>query len=169
MMRSLLAVFALVITFSTGIAADKHISKEGKYAVSFPVKPTDKTTEVEAPPPIGKIILYVSSLDVKKDLAFMVTYNDYPEVVAKLAPQKILIAVRDHSRGTGAVVADGEISDANAPAREYIIEKEGTFYRSRTILSGTRLYQIAVVGKGIELVTSKPADEFIKSFEMIME
>jgi hypothetical protein len=169
MPRLLLAVFALALLCSAAAAADKHVSKEGKYAVGFPVKPTEKSNEVEAPPPIGTITLHVSSLDVKKDLAFMVTYNDYPEVVAKVAPQKVLVAVRDHSRGAGVLIEDLEISDANPPAREYIIEREKNFYRSRTVLAGTRLYQVAVVGKSIDLVKSKPADEFIKSFEIVAE
>lgn len=165
-MRLLFVVLAMVGMCATGVGADKHVSKEGKYAVGFPAKPTDKTTEVEAPAPIGKFTLYVSSLDVKKDLAFMVIYNDYPMDVTKTSPQKILLAVRDRSRGTGVLLDEMDTRDANPPTREYIIEKEGNFYRSRTILAGTRLYQVVVVSRGKDGVISKPADEFIKSFEI---
>jgi hypothetical protein len=166
MCRLLAAVFSTMALASFAGAADKFESKDGKYKIAFPAKPEEKTKEVEAPPPIGTITLHVASLDVKRDAAFMVVYNDYPEAVGKTAAQKVLRAVQDHSQGAGKLIAQGEVGDGNPPAREYVIEKDGNFYRARSYLVGLRLYQVVVVGKSIEIVTSKPADDFIASFEI---
>lgn len=170
MTRTLLTL-ASILVFGTLTSCveptKKYVSKDGKYSAAFPAAPKETTAEISAPPPLGNTKQFISSLDVKADLTFMVIYNDYPEVVTMAVPQKVLSLVRDGSKGpAGKVVSDGEIADANPPAREYVLERDGTYFRAHTKLAGTRLYQIIVVGRKLEDVTSKPADAFIQSFEI---
>ncbi len=165
-MFRVICVLLVAVQAAALSAAEKYTSKDGKYTATFPAAPKESPPkEIDAPGLGVKIKQFTTALDVKKDLAFMVVYHDYPEVVAMAAPQRILGLVRDGCQGAaGRLVADKELADAKPPAREFQIEKEGTYYRSRAILSGTRLYQVIVVGRNRDDVNSKEANEFIESF-----
>lgn len=175
MLRSIAIAIAIVLAFgvasSFANAADKFTSKDGRYSVEFPAPPKETTKDVDASPTVandGKLKMFYAALDVKKDVSFMVIYNDFKEAVAMASPQKVLIEVRDGSKGKeGMLVTDREIvaADGKPPGREYIVDK-GIYYRSRTFLSGNRLYQIVVVAKSDKEVTSEAADKFIDSFEI---
>ena len=166
MARSIIALFVFATLTSLASAADKYTSKDGKYTATFPVAPKESDArEIDVPALGGKIKQFTTSLDVKKDLAFMVIYNDYPEFITMAAPQKVLQLVRDGCKGAkGTLERDKEIVDAKPPAREFVVDKDGVFYRARAILSGTRLYQVVVVARNKEALDSKEANEFIESF-----
>lgn len=165
-MSRILVVLIVAIQAAALSGAEKYTSKDGKYTAAFPSAPKEAPPkEIDAPGLGVKIKQFTTSLDVGKDLAYMVVYHDYPEVVAMAAPQKILMLVRDGCKGTtGRLLADMGIADAKPPAREFQIDKEGTYFRARAILAGTRLYQVIVVGRKSEEVNSKQANEFIESF-----
>lgn len=169
MHRILVVCLTIALIPAPSTAADKYVSKEGKYAVAFPAKPKEDSKDVEAPDPIGKFKMFTSSLDVAKDRAYIVSYNDYPAAAIALAsPKRVLELVQDRSLriGNSELKAQKEIANAKAPTREYVIERSGTFYRARTILNGNRLYQVIVVGRNFEEVNNEKSTEFLDSFEI---
>lgn len=167
MTRTFVALLVMFATASLATAAEKFTSKDGKYSATFPSAPKEPPAQ-EVDSPIGKLKLFIAAAEAGKNQAFMVIYNDYPAVVAAAPPQKILEGVRDGSKGpTGKVVSDKEIKVGDkVPGRDYVLDKGGNFFRSRSVLDGTRLYQVVVVGKTQDDVTSKQADEFINSFKI---
>lgn len=166
MIRLMGAILLFGVAVLPVSAADKYVSKEGKYTVIFPPgMPREKTSDVKSS--VGDLKMYLTTVERENNVAFMVSYNDYPAEVGKARPQKILENIRDGSRGTtGRLIKDDELTLApdRLPARDFLIDRGGNFYRSRAILDGTRLYQVIVVSRSEKDVISKEADAFIDSF-----
>jgi len=170
-MRRFTVVPALwLVTLVPAAAADKFTSETGKFSASFPKdkQPMESAKEVDTT--AGKIKLTIHAAEVKKDLAFIVIWNDYPEATAKEEPQDVLSRVRDGAKGPdGKVLEDKVVAlDPNkVPGRDFLLDKgDNHFFRSRTYLAGTRLYQVIVSSTKKDDVTSKDAEGFLDSFEI---
>jgi len=160
-------VVALCLS-TLGFAEEKYASKDGKYTATFPDKPKESSTPGD--PAAGKYAFFSTSLEVTKDTAFMVMYHDYPEGVLKDEPALVLERVRDGTKGmTGRVIEDREIAlgGNNVPGRAFTLKYPDSHYRARIYLKGNRLYQVIIVGKTKEDVSSKQADQFIDSFAIV--
>jgi hypothetical protein len=170
-MRQLVIVPILwLAACAPALAADKFTSETGKFAAAFPKdkQPLESVKEVDTT--AGKIKLTIHAAEVKKDVAFMVIWNDYPDATAKMDPQEVLGRVRDGSKGPdGKLLEDKAITldPNNVPGRDYLLDKgDSHYFRSRTYLAGTRLYQVIISSTKRDDVTSKDAEGFLDSFEI---
>jgi hypothetical protein len=110
----------------------------------------------------------VDSVELRAGTAFLVTYVDAPEDVAKLPTGPRFDKVRDANKGeNGKVLEDKElmIGLEKHPARDVLIENPDGCIRNRIVIAGTRLYQVMIQGSK-EVVTSSSADRFLSSFEV---
>jgi hypothetical protein len=142
-------------------------SEAGKFTASFPGTVAEKTNEI----PVeggNKLKLFLFTVEVNKNLAYMVTYVDYPDSVKTTEPQKVLQGVRDGNKGTdGKMVKDDTIKygKKEIPGRDLLIDKGTYHYRAKIILAGTRLYQVVIVGSKDD-VAAKDADLFFESLKL---
>ena len=163
--------FALSTLLEIGLpfavmAQEKFVSKEGKYSVTLPKAPTETAQEV--PTAAGKIKTFIASVEVRKDLAVIVLYNDYPDAVVKMSKTSDLLdRVRDGFKGANGKISDEkEIAQGKIPGRTYLVDKENNFAQVRAFLNGNRLYQVIVIGSKKEDATSPEAKKIFDSFEI---
>ncbi|MCE9568249.1 MAG: hypothetical protein K8U57_40130 [Planctomycetes bacterium] len=143
-----------------------YASTEGRYKVLFPGAVKTDTYPIKGDK--GELTLTVDLVELRAGTAFMVTFVDAPDEVAKLPAAGRLDKVRDGNKGTdGKVVADKEVAlgTEKYPGRDVLIEKPEMFLRNRIVITGNRLYQVMVQGPK-DVVTSPSADRFIESFEV---
>ncbi len=166
MIRMLLAGFVVVSAMAGQSRADEKYSPEGSnLAITFPAAP--KTAKQEVDTPVGKLAMHIATHEVNKGLAMIVIYNDYPDAVVAAKPKDVLARVKDGTRGAaGKELADKEITLGKVPGRDFLLDKEGQFYRARIYLDGNRLYQVIVSGAKKDEVTGATADKFLDSFEI---
>jgi hypothetical protein len=160
-------LLALTATASFALAEDKYSSEPGRYTIVFPGKATESEQQLDTP--LGKVTMHISTQEVKRDLAFISTYVDYPEAVKNEKPQIVLARVRDGTVGKGKLLSDLEMTlgERKVPGREYAIAKaDGTLLRVRSYLDGARLYQIIVSGIKREDMDTPAAKKFVESFEV---
>jgi hypothetical protein len=168
-MRTVLAAAAFaalaagVAAQDKGKAADKYESKEGKYAVAFPAKPTTTTSKV------GETTMNVATVE-KAGSGFVVIYSDLPAGATKLAKAKDIL-----EGGEKGLVAnlkakvtsskEKEFGKQKYPSREIVADAEMVTVRVTLVLAGDRLYQVFVHGPK-EFASGKEADKFLESFEI---
>ena len=142
-------------------------SKEGRFTVSMPGKPKETTQEADNPG--GKVRIRVFTVELSKDLAYMIMYNDFSVPALAAGPQTILKAGRDGGVSSlqGKLLQDKEISlgDDKVPGRDILIESPTVHFRARIFLADKRLYQVIVVGSRAA-VTAKDADQYLNSFKI---
>jgi hypothetical protein len=164
-MRSTFAAVAFVL-FAVGVSAQdtkKFESKEGKYSVAFPGKPTMTTNKA------GGIDLNIAIVE-KGMGGFAVIHSDLPAEAVKAAKPKDLLeggqkGLVDNFKAKVTSSKDFDFGKQKHPAREILAEKDTINLRIQIILADARLYQVFVVGPK-DMVTGKDADEFFKSFEI---
>jgi len=166
MIRLMLMPLALVFaTAGLSRGDEKYAPEGGKFTITFPGTAKPKESKQDVDTAVGKLQMSIASVEVKKDLALIVIYSDYPEANAK--PQEILARARDGAKGaTGKLLEDKEIALGKVPGRDFLLAKEESFYRARMYLDGKRLYQVIVSGVKKDDVTSPGADKFLDSLEL---
>ncbi len=171
-MRTLPASLLLLFTFSAASAdAKKEFelkSKDGRFSITFPGKPTEKTSEVPLKGSDQKVSVTNHVLEVGKS-AYIVAYNDYPKGVLAPNGQDVLKGVRDGNMGTtGELVTQkvGTFGTKKLPMREFTFTKDKLHFRNMLILDGTRLYQVMIVSDSAKSLTSDTAKEFYESFKL---
>lgn len=168
-MRTILAATVLVCAGGLAAGQDKAFdSKEGRFSAKFPGTEAPKTTVTKA----GGMDLSITIVEKDKKTGFAVIYSDLGADVVKAAPAAKLLEGGEKGLAENfkaKVTKSGETKfKANGkdyPAREIMAEKEDLHLRVTIILVDNRLYQVFVVGPK-DLVTSKEADDFLKSFEL---
>jgi hypothetical protein len=164
--------FALVILLSplALCAEDKKpvsfTSKEGKFTVAVPEKPSSKTSKV--PSDAGPIEVHMFVVD-QKDRAYIMSYNDYPPASVGNAEKMMNTVIEGNAKSLkGKVVADEKITigKKNHPGRAITIEIGGDkkqIYKARVYLVGNRLYQVVALGPD-DFAESKIVEDYLKSF-----
>jgi hypothetical protein len=145
------------------------VSKEGKFSVTLPDKPLEKTAKVK----VGDLDLDHHIFTVgQKDRAQLITYLDYTKEVIGADTDKFLSGAIERNTAflKGKVVSDEKITFGKQkhPGRDIRIEYGGEkkqFYRARIVLAGNRLYQVVALGPD-EFIKGKDADEYFKSFAL---
>ena len=166
-------LFALVILFaalgSTAAQVEfkQYASSDGRYKVLFPGPVTTEVEEVMA----GKATLKVTidPVELRGGTAFIVTYVDAPEEVAKMAAGPRIDKVRDANKGEkGKVLEEKDLTVGmeKYPARDVLLQTPDGFLRNRIVIAGARLYQVMIRGEKKDIVTSISADKFMTSFEV---
>lgn len=171
MMLARMLVSLLVIAPVGGVIAQPpefklFASTEGRYKILFP-GPV-KTDTVPAKTGKGEVTVTIDSVELRAGTAFLVSYVDAPDDVAKQPPASRFAKVRDANKGPdGKIVEDKEqvVGPEKYPARDVLIEKPSGWIRNRIVIAGNRLYQVMIQGPK-EVVTSPSADRFLASFEV---
>jgi hypothetical protein len=163
---SLLGMALIGVMVGPSLAGEKYASKDGKFSVVFQEKPKESTKEL--PLPTGKSTMYIAAVEISKDHAQLVMYNDLGEDAGTVEAQTILKGARDGAAGMGRLVSDKEISYGKdkVPGRECVLEKDKFLIRVRLYLKDSRLYQVMIVSSSKDDLTSKEADKFLDSFEI---
>lgn len=159
---SALVVFAC----TAGLGAQdekKFTSKEGRFAAKFPGEPKTVTQK-------AKDLDLTITIVEKGKTGFAVIYTDLPEIAAKAGSDKLFDGAQQGALAKAKLTKANDTklksNGAEYPARELFAEKDNQSIRVVLILSGTRLYQVLVVGEK-EVTGGKEADEFVKSFEIV--
>jgi hypothetical protein len=166
MPRLFAAVFVLgfaAVSSGQDKKSDKFVSKEGKYSITFPGKPTVVSNKA------GGIDLNIATFE-KGTTGFTVIYSDFPPEVVKFAKPKELLdggqkGLVDNFKAKVISAKDFTLGKPKHPARELIAEKGEHTLRIQLVLADHRLYQVVVVGSK-EMITGSDADAFFKSFEI---
>jgi hypothetical protein len=169
MRARMFAVVGLVTIFgavSAQVDFKQFASTDGRYKVLFPGAVKSETVEV----PSGKTQLKVmiDSVELRGGTAFMVTYVDAPEDVAKTPAGPRIDKVRDANKGEGGKVLEEKeltLGTEKYPARDVLIQTSDGHLRNRIVIAGARLYQVMIRGQK-DVVTSTSADKFLASFEV---
>lgn len=161
---------AFVAFGSVVLAADEKpapfVSKEGKFSVALPGKPTEKVSK----PKFGDAVIELHVFTApQKDRAFVVAYSDYPKAAIGADRDKFVGERVDANVGNlkGKLLSNEKITlgKAKHPGREVrfeITDKKQT-YRARVFLVGERVYQVVLLGPD-EFVKGKEADDYFASF-----
>jgi hypothetical protein len=141
-------------------------SKEGRFSVSLPGKPMEKTEQVSAPGGTKKE-LHTFTLASASDQIYHLNYNDYPKEVVKEDKNKEAAFDTLRKAFGGKVLSEKKITVGKnkAPGRELLIElPKKNFYRARVFFIGNRLFQVVAMGSE-EFARGKKADQFLDSFK----
>lgn len=144
-------------------------SKAGKFSVTLPEKPTEKTNKVK----VGDMDVDHFLFTVKQaDRAQIVTYIDYPKMIIGGDKEKFIAGVVERNvenlkGGKAASNAPITIGKGKHPGRDVRVElpEQKRVYRLQAFLVGERVYQVVVLGPE-EYVKSKEVDDFLKSFKV---
>lgn len=161
----LVLLFPLVLTAEDAKPV-AFTSKEGKFSVTLPVKPTEKTTTTKTD--AGEVKIHLFLVD-QKDRAYIVTYSDYPAGTVGANADKVLggVAAGNVKSLKGKLASEEKITIGKNkhPGRDIRVEmpeKKG-LYRAHIFLVGDRLYQVVALGPD-EFAKSKAVDDYLKSF-----
>ncbi|HJZ56155.1 MAG TPA: hypothetical protein VKE74_14405 [Gemmataceae bacterium] len=170
-MRTLLAAMLVVGIGGLVRAQDdddppeKYKNKDGKYAIAFPKGAKVKTMKQET----GGITMYMATVESKGN-TYAVMYLDFPDAVKDLPAKTLFDGAQSGAVGEGKGKLVGKPKDLTIgpkkyPAREFVVDKDGTIVRTRMVLADTRLYLLLVGGEG-DYATGKEATAFLTSFEI---
>lgn len=149
------------------LSFEKFTSSTGKYTAQFPGKP--KSQKQSAKTEMGDIQINIDAVSIGQNVAFMISFNDYPSAIKNADPEKLLEGVRDGNKGKDGEIVNDEsfqYGPDKLPGRKVLIKKTGGLsMRNMMILKGTRLYQVMVVGSD-EQLKSAAVERFQKSFQL---
>jgi len=164
----------MFLTVGTALGFDvwKSFSPpNGGFSILMPSMPTESRLMQDTA--MGKI--FVSSFRLHmKNMAYIVSYNDYPEVYVGRSNINVFFAgVRDGSVGNinGRVLTQHNISISGYPGLEYVAEfmfkRHGdSTIKTRIYLVNNRLYQVSVIGMRGELSVAQQ-NKFLNSFKLL--
>lgn len=145
-------------------------SKDGKFSVALPDKPTEKTSKVKVGD--AEATLHIFSVDQKEPKrGYVITYIEYPKGTVGADKDKFVAGVveRNVARLKGKVASNEPITlgKQKHPGRDVRVELAETkqLYRARVFLVGERVYQVTVLGAE-EAVKGKEVDDYLASFKV---
>jgi hypothetical protein len=166
-MKQFVCAAAFLVAAGVLAADDKeYTSKGGKFSVRFPGKVVEK--DIAAAGASGKAVVYEA-----KSGTYTVTYVDLPEAAAEAlktpeAVEIVLAATRDASvkEMKGKLLEDKKVKLGGVPGMDFKVElPESKIMRNQMYISGTRLYQVMIVGSK-DFVGGGESDKFLKSFKI---
>lgn len=159
---------ALLVGLNTvaAIAADgeKHVSKEGRFAIAFP---KDAKVKTDTKKHDSGVTFTLVAAETQGSL-YGVVYSDLPETELKNLKTFFDSVERGLLRKTGLKILESkemEFGPNKTPARSVLSEKDGTQARLVLFVKGTRMYGITLRGSK-EFIESKEATAFFDSFEL---
>ncbi len=143
-------------------------SADGGFSVLMPGTPqTDQTPEkLNADPQGRSITMYSFVVSTQNDnVAYLVTYNDYPPDVANDGSDAVMQRVRDGASSGKTILTDAPITLGAVPGRAFVFRgDDGTTFDEHEYFIGHRLYQLMVVTA--KDYTAADRDAFMNSFAM---
>ena len=145
----------------------EYMPEGGAYKILMPGKV--KTMKQEAPSPGGKITIYMAIAAFPSGSVYMSTHNDIPGDAAAADTKTTLEGLVNGVKGKGELMLKKEITlgKDKIPGIEFIVDKGAQKMRGRGYMDKTKMYQVIVIGKSKDEVTSKDADKFLDSFEIM--
>lgn len=170
-MRIPCAVLVLFVATSalaqkeTGPKLIEFTSESGKYKVLLPGKPTEENQTVKTA--IGDIKVSLQVVEVAKDLAVIVAYNEYPEEAKNKAPA-ILKGIKEGLAKADKVKTLDDITfgkDKSPGLAFHIARENKNEEKGRVLLVGNKLYQVRVHGSAAK-IADPSTDKIIESFTL---
>lgn len=147
-------------------SGEEYAPKDGNFVVRFPGKPKETTQITKSA--IGEVKVFTATYATSDGNVYMVSYSDLPTGATKAENLDTLFeGVREGAKGKDGEVLVGdrfEFKPAGLPAYNLELKKGNQAVRIQIIVSGDRLYQLAVVGS--KNFVKEKAAEFLKSFEL---
>ncbi len=145
-------------------------SKEGGFRIVMPAAPVEQAQEISAA--FGKIDAHFFTA-TKGDVNYIVSYSDYPDQVAKDAPDQVLEGAAKGVMGVvkGAkLLKKGDRKIGPIPGKEVEFSFPGPsgtdgLGRAQLFLSGARVHSILVIGPKADVPAA--SDPFFRSFALI--
>ena len=156
------ALFALAGRAADPLEFKELASKEGRYKVLMPGKPelSEKKNK--------DLVIYSATLKLPPNKFLSVSYFDLPTEIPATQAQGTLKLLTAGVKGKEIKTEEKALGKAKLPAREAIFEAEkGVHVRNFLVLDGKRVYQLVLAGPSKDEVTSKDADKFFDSFEVV--
>ena len=146
-------------------SGEKFVSKEGKYAIQFPGKPTE--TIQASPSPRGERKQFRAYYITAEGHEYRISYVEYPK---DYHPDVRLLfdAIRDDLKGKdGKLVSEKnvEFGSDKVSGRDIHIDRWGRHVRDRVLWRTNRLYHVMVTGPE-KFVTGTDAGQFLESVEL---
>jgi hypothetical protein len=142
--------------------------KDGSFSVFLPGTPTEHKKTVMSPSGMVEVVLFEVAVP-PADGKFVAGYSEFPEASIKPGTEdKRLDNARDGAIASakGKLVRQKNLLLDKYPGREVVIKIEGkATVLLRLFAVKNRLYQLVVVGNE-ELLASKEAEKFLKSFKL---
>lgn len=145
-------------------------SEDGRFAVNFIDTPKHETQKF--PSAVGEIELHMYMVD-KSDIAYIVSYNDYPEAIVKNSTTNDLLVgacngAIANTNGKNSVIEDITLGEHPGKYLKYDGEKDGEQYKThqKIYLVGNRLYQVTVATHN-EKEHMDDINKFVNSFKLI--
>ena len=132
-------------------------SSDGAFAAWMPAKPRH---EVRTLPGAPAVALHLWSARAA-DSVFAVGYADYPAVDARTLDSTRDTLVKNIG---GQALEEKPLAQAGLAGREIVAESGETRLTARLLVSGARLYQVAVLGRK-DAVAPADIDLFLSSFQ----
>jgi hypothetical protein len=143
-------------------------SREGKFSITFPQKPTPLSRKVKTD--VGEVDVCIFLVD-QKDRGYVATYSDYPKgTVTDKNHDKVLAGARDGAvKGVnGKLVNEKKIKIGKKHEgleMNVQLPDKKTIYRARLVLVGDRLYQVVALGPE-DFTKSKAVESYLDSFTL---
>lgn len=165
-MKAVLITIGVAVSAAVCVAADeeKHVSKEGRFAVSFPKGAKVKTDAKKTASGLDMN----SAMVENKGVLHAVIYADVPEEGLKNLKLFFDSVERGIVRSSGAKVSETkeiEFGPDKLPGRKVSFEKDATHGRLVLILNKDRFFAVILRGSK-EFIDSKEAKAFFESFEL---
>ena len=162
-------LLAVVVRADETTKGEVFTSKEGKFTITFPKKPTKQTQKVKTS--LGELEVHLYIVD-QKDRGFITGTTDYPKGSIKDENrEKMMDGARDGNVKSmkGKLLSEKKVTlgKKKHQGRELLIEMPAIkgVYRSRLFLVGDRLYQIVALWPE-EFVKSKETTAYMDSFKL---
>lgn len=167
-----LAVVVVLAAFDAGAGAQQpeYTAGDGKYKVRFPGTGQPKLRTEVTKSAVGDLTVNIATFANSDGSVWMVSYTDFPAAATKPENHKSLLdGIRDGAKGR-----DGKLSGEEKtlehgadklPGREFVVEKGKQRVRMRVVVSGNRVYQVALIGTEA-FVTGKDGTAFLDSFSI---
>ena len=166
--KALALVFVALLIVGCGEKSwSEYASDDGRFSVLMPGSPDEQTQAISTP--VGSIDLHIFMVE-KPDIAYMVAYSDYPQVVVeKATTDEVLEGARNGALAKiqGRLLSEDVISYDEHSGREIeFTAMDGIgLGRAVILLADNRLYQVLAVGAK-DSFPKNDVKRFIDSFEM---
>ena len=132
-------------------------STEGGFAALMPAKPRHEVRALGGAP---AVTMHLWSARAANSV-FGVGYADYPEIDSATLDSTRDALVKNIG---GRLLEENPLVQTGLPGREFVAEGGTTRLRARLLVSGKRLYQLAVLGER-NAVAAADIDLFLSSFQ----
>lgn len=170
-MKWLAVGMVLVAVAAVGVAQQpEYVATDGKYKVRFPSPGQPKLRTEVTKSAVGDLTVHIATFANSDGSVWMVSYTDFPDAATKPENHKSLLdGIRDGAKGRDGKLSGEEKTIEHGadklPGREFVVEKGKQRVRMRAIVSGNRVYQVALIGTEA-FVTNKDGTAFLDSFSI---